>query len=30
MLTEILGAIKIIKMYCWEQPFADKVTELRK
>lgn len=30
MTTEILSAIKIIKMYCWEIPFTDKATQLRK
>lgn len=24
-MGEIIGAIKIIKMYCWEKPFADLV-----
>jgi hypothetical protein len=30
ILSEILGSIKIIKMYCWETPFTDKATKARK
>lgn len=30
ILTEILSAIKIIKMYCWEVPFTEKAETLRK
>lgn len=30
MLTEILNSIKIVKMYCWELIFSEKVTNLRK
>ncbi len=28
-MSEILTAIKLVKMYAWEQSFADKVTDLR-
>jgi hypothetical protein len=30
LLTEILNSLKIIKMYCWEKPFSERVTKLRK
>jgi ATP-binding cassette subfamily C (CFTR/MRP) protein 4 len=30
MLTETLNNIKIIKMYCWEKPFTDRLTKARK
>ena len=30
VLTEIMSAIKIIKMYCWEGPFTQKAKTLRK
>lgn len=30
LLKEILNNIKIIKMYCWEKPFSEKIRILRK
>ncbi|KAJ3277152.1 hypothetical protein HDV01_000204 [Terramyces sp. JEL0728] len=30
LMSEILTAIKLIKFYAWEVPFADKIAELRK
>lgn len=30
LLTEILNGIKIIKMYCWEEPFRKLVKNLRR
>ena len=29
LMTEIVSAIKLIKVYCWEQPFASIVNEIR-
>ncbi|KAJ9087822.1 hypothetical protein DSO57_1029227 [Entomophthora muscae] len=30
LMSEVLTAIKLIKFYAWEQPFADKVHEIRR
>lgn len=30
IMTEILTAIKLIKFYAWEQPFYDRIVEIRK
>lgn len=30
LLTETLNNMKIIKMYCWEKPFTDRVVAARK
>lgn len=30
MMNEILSSIRLIKMYAWEEPFEDKVKEIRK
>ncbi|XP_041372536.1 ATP-binding cassette sub-family C member 4-like [Gigantopelta aegis] len=29
MMTEIISGIKVIKMYCWEQPFSSLINSLR-
>src|SRR5699024_7700851 len=29
-LNEVISAIHVVKMYCWEQPFADKIAQARK
>ncbi|GJJ71288.1 ATP-binding cassette, subfamily C (CFTR/MRP), member 1 [Entomortierella parvispora] len=30
VLTEVLSAMKTVKMYCWEDSFREKITQLRK
>ena len=30
LMGEIITAMKVIKMYCWEKPFAESVNEIRK
>ena len=30
MTTEIMNAIKIIKMYCWEGPFEALINKIRR
>jgi len=29
LMSELIGAMKLIKMYCWEKPFSDLVSEVR-
>jgi len=29
-MDEIIGAMRVIKMYCWEKPFSDVVAQIRK
>ena len=29
LINEILGGIKVIKLYAWEKSFMDKITEIR-
>lgn len=30
LMGEIIAAIKLIKVYCWEKPFADVIRKIRK
>ena len=30
IIGEIVSAMRVIKMYCWEQPFGKMVGEIRK
>ena len=29
-MNEIISGIKLIKMYCWENPLANRISEARK
>ncbi|OTF79717.1 hypothetical protein BLA29_014445 [Euroglyphus maynei] len=30
LMSEITSGIRVIKMYCWEKPFANRVADARK
>ena len=30
IIGEIIGGMRVIKMYCWEKPFGEIVTAIRK
>lgn len=29
IMGEVLGAIKLVKLYCWEKPFSDQISSIR-
>ena len=29
ILNELIGAMRLVKMYCWEKPFSERVNKVR-